>query len=160
MARAVRIDTEEEAYQHAVGLLARKARTSAEVASDLAARGAVDEVVESVLGRLKSHRHLDDAAYAFDAAGALLDGKGMAPEAAVATLVERGISAAVARDAIEAVREGRSEGELCRSALERRLRGRTLEASMTGKEGRALARLGWDEEVVLRALERAAREAP
>ncbi|MFM2152455.1 MAG: RecX family, partial [Pseudomonadota bacterium] len=109
MARAVRIDTEEEAYQHAVGLLARKARTSAEVARDLAARGASDEVVESVLGRLKSHRHLDDAAYAFDTASALLDGKGLSPAAAVATLVERGVVEGVARDAVEGARESRSE---------------------------------------------------
>jgi hypothetical protein len=29
---------------------------------------------------------------------------------------------------------------------------------MVGKEGRALARLGWEEDVVLRTLERAARE--
>ena len=160
MARVVDIVTEEEAYLHAVGLLARRARTSAEVSSDLASRGASPEVIESVVGRLKSHRHLDDAAYAFDAAGALLDGKGMSPEAAVATLVERGVSEATARDAVDGARDGRSDGELCRAALDRRLRGRALEASMVGKEGRALARLGWDEEVVLRALERAARESP
>lgn len=159
MARAVRIDTEEEAYQHAVGLLARKARSTAEVASDLASRGAAEDVIESVVGRLKSHRHLDDAAYAFDAATALLDGKGMAPDSAVASLVERGVAEAVARDAVEGAREGRSEGELCRAALERRLRGRPLGGAMHGKEGRALARLGWDEEVVLRTLERAAGEA-
>jgi regulatory protein len=149
------IDTLEEAYDEAVRMLARKPRTSAEVAEALAARGVGADDVESVLGRLKSHRHLDDAVLAGDDAFSLVDGKGLAPAAAVQKLLGRGIPEAVARDAVEAAREGRTESELCARALERRTKGRPLAPDAVGKEGRALARLGYDEETVLRALERA-----
>jgi regulatory protein len=149
------IDTPEDAYDEAVRMLARKPRTSAEVIEALAEKGADAEMIETVIGRLKSHRHLDDAVLAGDEAFALIDGKGFAPALAVQTLLERGILEATARDAVEAAREGRTDAELCGRALSRRNRGKTFAPDDTPKEGRALARLGYEEEVVLRVLERA-----
>lgn len=155
--RLQRLDTLEAAYEAAVAMLARKARTATEVASALAEKGASPDDVESVVARLKAHRHLDDVTLAHDEAASLLDGKGLAPAAAVESLVQRGIAEGTARDAVDTVREGRSDLELCGAALARRLRGRALAPADVGREGRALARVGWDEEVVLRVLERAAR---
>lgn len=149
------IATSDEAYEAAVRLLARKARTTAEVAAALEAKGVERGTIESVVGRLQSHRHLDDAALAGDQAFALVAGKGLAPAAAVQMLVQRGLPDAVAREAVEAAREGQGEVELCTQALNRRLKGRRCERSATTREGRALARLGYDEDVVLRVLARA-----
>jgi SOS response regulatory protein OraA/RecX len=110
-----------------------------------------------VFGRLKSHRHLDDAALASDQAFLLIEGKGLSPQAAVQTLVGRGISEPVAREAVEAAQEGRSELELATQALARRLKGRALSPDAEGREARALGRAGYDEDVVARVIERARR---
>ena len=153
MPRKGDMSTEEAAYEEAVSFLARKARTTAEVMERLSAAGARDEVVSSVVGRLKAHRHLDDTAYASDAASGLLDGKGLSPDAAVATLVSRGVGDSTAREAVEAAREGRSEVELCRAAADRRIGAGPLAPAAFGRHARALARLGWDEETLRRVLE-------
>jgi SOS response regulatory protein OraA/RecX len=68
--------TLEDAWEAAVDLLARKARSAGEVAKALKARGASDEHVEAVVSRLKAHRHVDDTALAEDEAFALVDGNG------------------------------------------------------------------------------------
>lgn len=151
--------TLDDAYDEAVRLLARKARSAAEVTAALLERGASAEHADSVVARLKAHRHLDDVELAADQAYALLEGQGLAPEAVVQKLGARGLAASDVRAALDEVREGRTDLELCRQVLARRLRGRPLAASATAREGRALARLGWDEEVVTRVLEMALSEA-
>lgn len=151
--------TLDDAYDEAVRLLARKARSAAEVSATLQERGATAEHAASVVARLKAHRHLDDAELAADQAYALLEGKGLAPEAVVEALVGRGLPASDVRAAIDEVREARTELELCRQVLARRLKGRSLSPSAAAREGRALSRLGWDEEVVARVLETALSEA-
>ena len=154
MAKSKPIATLEEAYERAVAMLTRKSRSAAEIEADLASAGADDETIASVIGRLKSHRHLDDAVLAEDQAFALLDGKGWAPQAAVQLLEQRGIAPAIAREAVETVREGRSESALCRAALEKRLGGKPVTPLGLAKEARALGRLGYDEEVIRALLER------
>lgn len=159
MARRRTLVDFDEAYDEAVRMLARKARSAAEVAQALLERGADADDVESVIARLKAHRHLDDAELAADQAFSLLEGKGLAPQAIVQTLVARGISSATAEDAAASVVEERTELQLCAQALSRRLKGRLLAGSAFAREGRALARLGWDEETVARVLETALKDA-
>jgi SOS response regulatory protein OraA/RecX len=156
MAKAARLDGE-AAYETAVRMLARKSRSCAEVRAALAEKGATDADIESVIGRLKAHRHLDDAELASDEAYTLLESKGLSPDAAVYKLSMRGLDSGLARRSVESVREGRSEWVLCERALERRLKGRPLPERNAGREGRALARLGYEEEVVARVIERAMR---
>ena len=52
-----------------------------------------------------------------DEAFKLLDAKALAPEAAVRSLVERGIDQRLEHAGVEAAREGRREGELATLAL-------------------------------------------
>ena len=61
------------------------------------------------------------------------------------------------REAVEAARDGQTELQLCERALNRRLKGKALAPTGAGKEGRALARLGYGEDVISRTLERALR---
>lgn len=156
MAKAVRIDPA-AAYEIAIRMLTRKSRSCAEVRAALAEKGAAAGDVEDVVARLKAHRHLDDAELASDEAYTLLESKGLSPDAAVYKLSMRGLDAGLAKRSVEAVREGRSEWVLCERALERRLKGRQLPERNAGREGRALARLGYEEEVVARVIERAMR---
>jgi SOS response regulatory protein OraA/RecX len=156
MAKAAPLDAE-AAYELAIRMLARKSRSCAEVRTALAEKGASDSDADSVVSRLKAHRHLDDAELASDEAYTLLESKGLSPEAAVYKLSMRGLDAGLAKRSVESVREGRSEWVLCQRALERRLKGRPLAERNAGREGRALARLGYEEEVVARVIERAMR---
>jgi SOS response regulatory protein OraA/RecX len=155
MAARSRLATLDDAYAAAVGLLARRSRTTAELAAELSARGASPPDVDAVVARLKAHRHLDDAELAHDQAFALLDGKGYSPSLAVEALERRGVLPADARAAVEAVREGRSERELCERALRKRTGRLRLDPAKAGREARALARLGHDAEIVARVLEQA-----
>jgi regulatory protein len=155
MPKVAVIDSQEVAYERAVKMLARRPRTSTEVREQLIAAGASTDAVDEVVARLKAHRHLDDAELASDEAHTLLEGKGLSPELAMYKLTTRGIAPALARDCVEAVREGRSDWALCERALQRRLRGKRLPARNAGREGRALARLGYEEEIVARVIERA-----
>lgn len=151
--------TLDDAYDEAVRMLARKARSAAEVKAALVGKGTSVDDADSVVARLKAHRHLDDAEFAADQAFSLLDGKGTAPEAIVRTLEERGIASSLAREAVASIRDEREELDLCREALSRRLKGRALDASVVAREGRALARLGWEEDLVSRVLEEALSKA-
>lgn len=154
MPRQTPIHSEDDAYEEAIRLLARAPRSAAEVAARLEAKGADPDAIESVLGRLRAHRHVDDAELASDQAFKLLDGKGQAPALAVQTLIARGIAERVAREAVEAAREERSEQALCEAALRRR-NNKAIAPSAAAREGRALARLGYDAEIIARVLERA-----
>jgi regulatory protein len=157
MPRAAPLETVEAAYEAAVKMLTRKARSASEVRAALLAKGATEEDAESVIGRLKSHRHLDDAVLAADEAYSLLEGKGLSPAFAMHTLTERGLASELVRQCVEEVRDGRSDAVLCERALQKRLRGKPLAEENLGREGRALARLGYEEDVVTQALERATR---
>lgn len=159
MARRRPLVTFDDAYEEAVRMLALKARSAAEVSDALLERGAIADDVESVIARLKAHRHLDDAELAADQAFLLLEGKGLSPQAIVQTLVARGVAAATAEEAAASVVEGRSDVEMCAQALSQRLKGRALDESGFARQGRALARLGWDEETVTRVLEEALKDA-
>ena len=158
MAKAPPLDAD-TAYNTAIRMLARKARSCAEVRIALTDKGASGDDVESVIGRLKSHRHLDDAELASDQAYSLIDSKGLSPERAVYMLTERGIASTVARQAVDAIREGQSDWVLCERALARRLRGKALSEKNAGREARALARLGYEGEIVTRAIDRALRRS-
>jgi len=157
MPKTAPIDTAEAAYEAAIKMLTRKSRTCQEVRETLLAKGASEDDVESVVGRLKAHRHLDDAELAADEAHALIESKGVSPELAVYKLTTRGITPSMARKSVDAAREGRSEWALCERALDQRRRGKALREQDAGREGRALARLGYEEEIVTRVIERAVR---
>jgi len=155
MPRRTPIENVDEAFDAAIRLLARKSRTTSEVVRELESRGAPAEVVESAIARLKAHRHLDDAAYADDTAFKLLSGKGQAPARVVQELEARGVARPAIHEAVDAARDGRTDETLCKTALARRLNGKPLTPELAAKEVRALARLGYDPELVERVIERA-----
>lgn len=57
-------EQKEEAYRSALGMLERKARTSAELSRALKRKGYPPEAIAGSIARLQSHRMLDDSAFA------------------------------------------------------------------------------------------------
>ncbi|MGM0593283.1 MAG: regulatory protein RecX [Pseudomonadota bacterium] len=100
--------SEVDAYQAAVGLLARREHSARELATKLAARGYAVEAVEAALARLASERLQSDERFA-EAYLRQRSQKGYGPQRIAAELRERGVE----DDLIsEAFRRAEAEGEV------------------------------------------------
>jgi len=110
----------------ALRLLARAARSTAELEEALAARGFATDVVAAALARLCELRYLDDEDLALRRAEDLLLRRGCGRLRVAHELTRRGVADTVIEKAIAAALEGRSERELAREALGRKLGGRPL----------------------------------
>lgn len=145
--------SEEAALDRAVRRLARSARSSRELRDELLGHGFDEETVRRVLDRLESLRHLDDRELASDQALVLLNSKGHSPGAIREALSARGIDSTLIEDALEAAIDGKDEATLCVSALRKRLGSTKLTVKTAPRYVRALARLGWSEDAIRRALD-------
>ena len=103
-----------------MAFLARAARSYAEVAEHLAARGLDPEVVAATMARLVERGYVDDAALAERRAEDLLLRRGAGRLKVAHELTRRGLTDTVIDRAIAGVLEGRSEIALGRAALGRR----------------------------------------
>lgn len=109
-----------EALEVALKLLARRARSEAEVRRALGRKGLEERDVEAAIARLKELRYLDDPSFARSKAGSMLEEERKGPKLAVYKLEAAGIEERQAETAVEQAKEGKSERELA----ERALRGR------------------------------------
>lgn len=111
-----RAAAEHGALDAALRLLARKARTRAELARRLGGRGFAPEVVAAALDRLAGRGLLDDAVVAAEHARARVSQLPRGPRAIVAELRARGVDDAAARAAVDRAmeEEGLSELDLAR----------------------------------------------
>jgi len=133
----------------ALQMLARRARSEAEIRRALARKGVAEADVEAVIARLKELRFLDDRAFAARCAETLLVEGHWGPAAIERRLAAAGVDEPVAREAVEAAREGESERALAVKALEKR-RPRVTERSAVAERIRAarwLVSHGFGEEV-------------
>ena len=108
-----------EALEAAVKMLARRARSEAEVRAQLERKGLAGAAVDDAIARLKELRYLDDEAFAANRATLLLRANN-GPRSVARKLAAAGIGEEQARAAIEQGREGASERDLARRALEAR----------------------------------------
>ncbi len=104
----------------AVAYLAHAARSHAEVARHLAARGVPEALVETTVATLAARGIVDDAALAERRAEDLLLRRGAGRLKVAHELTRRGLTGTVIDRAIAGVLEGRSEVALGRVALGRR----------------------------------------
>lgn len=133
----------------ALQMLARRARSEAEIRRALLRKGITEAEVETVITRLKELRFLDDRAFAARRAETLLVEGHWGPAAIERRLAAAGVDEPVAREAIEAARQGETERELALKALEKR-RPRVSERSAAAERIRAarwLVSHGFCEEV-------------
>ena len=146
-----------DAYELAVGALARKERTVAELRAWLGARGVDAEDVETTLERLIEIDQLDDRRFAERYAEDKRELRGWGPERIVEALTERGIERSVA----EAATAGERPAEQAARAATLLAR-RGVELDRDAGRGRAvayLARRGYDYEIAYEAVRLAERRA-
>lgn len=130
----------------AVRFLARRDRTSAQVAQYLTLRGASSRQVEHAIHRLSDLRYLDDHAYAQRWVETRLAAKPMGQERLKAELLAKGISEGVATRVLTDTFCNVSEERLARRALEVAHRqGRRLHLSQLA---RLLHQRGFREDVI------------
>jgi len=96
--------TEADVESVAVGLLARREHSRAELSRKLAARGAPSEAVEAVLDRLAARKLQSDARYAESLVVSRI-GRGQGPVRIRRELAQQGVETAVVDEALDASAE-------------------------------------------------------
>ena len=127
-------------------LLTVRPRTRAELAAVLHRRGIPDDAAEQVLDRLDEVGLVNDSAFAETFVRSGHAHRGLGPRALTAELRRRGVTAAVAREAVSTV--GREDEEQrARELVRRRLRGSTPreETTLVRRLVSMLARKGYPE---------------
>jgi regulatory protein len=152
-------DPESVARMIALGLLARQARSRAELEEALRRRGAPDEAARAVLDRLSEVGLVDDEALAERFVETRHRDRGLAPRALVRDLRRRGIEPALARQAVAGLdRETEREraGALVRARL---AAGRAVvEPARTRRLVAFLCRKGYDAPLAFDVVARETRE--
>lgn len=134
--------------------LARAPRSAAEVAAHLGACGFTPAMVAAALQGLRDLRYIDDVALARRRAEELLLRRGCGRVRVVHELTRRGVAGSVVEAAIGAILADRSDAELAREALRRRVAGQPpATAAARARVFRYLTGRGHPAEVVSEILE-------
>jgi regulatory protein len=147
----------EEAFEAAVGALARKELTRAELATRLRKRGFDAEAVELAIERLADIGEIDDARFARRYAEDKRQLRGWGTERIRETLRGRGVAGEDIEEALRAL-GGEAEVESAVELLARRADGLDSEAARSRALG-FLARRGYDSETAYEAIRIAERTA-
>ncbi len=145
------------AFELAVGALARKERTVAELRAWLEARGQEAEAIDDALGRLITIGELDDERFARSYAEDKRELRGWGPDRIRERLIERGIERSIA-EAAAGDEHPAAQAERAATLLI----GRGVEFDRDAGRGRALAylaRRGFDSETAYQAVRLAERRA-
>jgi regulatory protein len=109
-------------YELAVKALAGRARSTAELRTFLARRGANEDDIGEAIARLREHGYLDDARYAKAFVRARIENEGHGAGRVRRDLARKRVSRAVAEQAVSSGYEQVNERELLRDYLRRKLR--------------------------------------
>ncbi len=157
-------------YEYAVGALARRMRSVAEMKRLLRPRvtpdAAGEALVEAVVRRLKDYNYLNDSTYAATFSTSRIENEKLGRRRVVTELKARGVHGAVSGKAVETAYQGVNEEKLARAFLSRRRMRKPATQKDAARIFRAMARAGfstgiifgilrkWDvEDEVLTALE-------
>ena len=169
--------SEEEMYEYAVGALARRMRTVAELKRLMRARVEDPEseyaetLVELVIRRLKDQGYLNDSKYAAYYSSMRRDNQKVGRMRVITELKMRGVHASVIEKEVEAAYDGVNEEKQAREYLRKKRMQKPKDQKETARIFRQLARAGfgtrtifsilkkWDvEDEVLTALEGESQE--
>ena len=141
--------TEDELYEYAVGSLARRMRTVAELKRLMRARVEDSEseygrtLVELVIRRLKDQGYLNDSQYAASYSSLRRDNLKLGRMRVVTELKTRGVHGSVIEKAVGAAYEGLSDEKQAREYLRKKRLQKPKDQKQTARIFRQLARAGF-----------------
>jgi regulatory protein len=141
-------------YEYAVGALARKMRSVAELKRLLRQRAGADAepLVEAVIARLKEQKYLNDTAYATAYSTYRRENEKFGRMRVVSDLKAKGVHSEVIDKAIDAAYAGSREDQLARAYLRRKRIAKPAGQKQAAKVFRALARAGFRTSTIIRLL--------
>lgn len=112
------------AYDHALALLAARARSERELRQRLARKGDAPEAIDEAVGRLRADGLLDEAEFARQFARVRLTGQGASRRRVQQELARRGVERGIADAAIAAIldEEGTDQTELIEAVARKKAR--------------------------------------
>jgi len=152
-----RFYSEEELYEYAVGALARRMRTVAELKRLLRARVETETeygqtLVELIIRRLKDRGYLNDSQYAAYFSSLRRDNQKFGRMRVVTDLKNKGMHGDVIEKAVDAAYEGVSEEKLAREFLRRKRLVKPRNQKETARMFRQLARGGFGSKTIFAIL--------
>jgi regulatory protein len=115
-----------QAWEYALRVLSTRALSSAELRARLRRRGAVPEVIDGVMAKLKEYGYLNDAAFAGAYANARMENQSHGRARVLRDLKSRQVSGKVAEEAVNAAYSGTDEVKLIEEYLGRKFRRENL----------------------------------
>ena len=150
--------SEDELYEYAVGALARRMRTVAELKRLFRARVEDAEseygqtLIELVIRRLKDHGYLNDSQYAAYFSSLRRDNQKFGRRRVVTDLKIKGVHGEIIEKAVDAAFEGVSEEKLAREYLRRKRVAKPRDQKATARIFRQLARAGFGAKTIFMIL--------
>jgi regulatory protein len=152
--------SEDELYEYAVGALARRMRTVAELKRLMRAR--VDDpeseyavtLVELVIRRLKDQGYLNDSQYAASYSSMRRDNQKLGRMRVITELKTRGVHASVIEKAIDAAYEGVNEEKQARDYLRKKRLEKPKDQKQAARIFRQLARAGFGTRTIFSILKK------
>ena len=152
--------TEDEMYEYAVGALARRMRTVAELKRLMRARVENPEseyaetLVELVIRRLKDQGYLSDSQYAASFSSLRRDNQKLGRMRVITELKTRGVHPSVIEQAVDAAYKGVSEEKLARDYLRKKRLERPKDQKQAARIFRQLARAGFNAKTIFAILKK------
>jgi regulatory protein len=152
--------SEDQLYEYAVGALARRMRTVAELKRLMRARVEDAEsehgqtLIELVIRRLKDQSYLNDAQYAAYYSSLRRDNLKLGRMRVVTDLKTRGVHGSVIEKAVEAAYEGVSDEKQAREYLRKKRLQKPKDQKQTARMFRQLARAGFATKTIFTILKK------
>lgn len=143
-------------YEYAVGTLARKMRTVAELKRLLRQRAGQQEdgeaLIEAVIARLKDQKYLNDSQYAALFAGYRKDNEKFGRLRVITELKNKGVHGEVIEKSVASAYAGSNEEKLARDFLARKRLRKPANQKDTARVFRALVRAGFQSKTIFKIL--------
>lgn len=139
-------------YEYAIGALSRKMRTVAELKRLLRNRCREEEIISSVIVRLKDHKYLSDSAYATAYSAFRRDNQKFGRRRVITDLKTKGVHGEVIEKAVDEAYAGVNELTLARAFLKRKRLRKPADNRETARIFRALLRAGFGVSIAIKVL--------
>lgn len=143
-------------YDYAIGALARRMRTVAEMKRLLRNRVARDEageiLVEMIILRLKEQKYLNDSNYAATYSAFRRDNEKLGPRRVITDLKVKGVHSEVIEKAVSQAYSGVNEEQQARAFLKRKRLNKPTDNREAAKVFRTLLRAGFGSAVAIKIL--------